>query len=323
MLSLQNNQTADDQFDVQRQSSSLRCVKENTITQLPKHTLPLIVANTVLITSISKVEPRCHKESHSDCAVQGDKAFAHPSRSQPTSLSETQKHNVPAKHSSSEQAIAMSRPSSAPQIPAPRLTSTISRIVQAVPLISRSVSAAGWLGTDPSPSAASFLPQSYRNVIIGKTTNARMSGFIYDTASSVQSVRHFQPSSVHPSSSSKLPPQTPLRKDQTSIQPRLAFGCLNPEALHHESCSNNQSSTQRFGSVILDNMEKLSICGKSQNERAGIVSATTPSQLQATKAEEFPHLDISMTCWRMNMMLDGHLEVPISPSTGSILYQAT
>ncbi|XP_074568883.1 uncharacterized protein LOC141825400 [Curcuma longa] len=286
VLSRQNNQTADDQFDAQRQSSSLnRGVKENIIT-LPKHTLPLMVANTVLITSTSKVEPRCCKESHADCAVQGDKGVAHTSRSQPTSLSETQKH------SSSEQANAMSRPSNAPLTPALRLTAAISPIVEAVPLLSRSVSAAGRLGTDPSPSAASFLPQSYRNVIIGKTTSARMAGFIYDTASSVHSVRHFQAPSVHPSASSKLPPQTRLRKDQTSVQPGLTFSCLDPEALHHETCSNNQSSTLRFGSVLVDNMEKLSICGKSKKERAGIASATMPSQSQATIAEEFPHLDI-------------------------------
>jgi hypothetical protein len=78
---------------------------------------------------------------------------------------------------------AASRPSSAPLLPTPRSTAPVASHIQTSTLLSRSMSeAAGRRSVnDPSFSAPSYTPQTYRNAIIGKTglatTSARFSWF--------------------------------------------------------------------------------------------------------------------------------------------------
>ncbi|XP_074581413.1 TNF receptor-associated factor homolog 1a-like isoform X2 [Curcuma longa] len=291
VLSLQNKQMAKDQVDVERQSSSSNLgEKQNNTSQLPKQS-PTFTTDSLVSTSNNTLP---------NSTSLGDNVLAHSSRSQPmssSSLSEAQKQNVPAKHSSPHQVNATSRPSSAPLALAPRSTASISPTVQVVPLLSRSVSAAGRLGTDPSPSAPSYVPQSYRNATVGRTS-VRMTGSTDVGTSLGQSASYSHSPSVHLSSPLKLPPQTPLRKDQSSIRPGLTFGCLNLEAIcsQHLCKDGNQhesSSSQRYASSLTDNnMEKLNVYGKEQNELAGTASSSFPSQVHGTIAEEFPHLDI-------------------------------
>ncbi|RRT59609.1 hypothetical protein B296_00009555 [Ensete ventricosum] len=216
--------------------------------------------------------------------------------------SEAPKQSTQGKINGPHQFNATSRPYSAPLIPAPRPTVPIPSTVQAVPLLSRSVSAAGRLGTDPSPSAPSFIPQSYRNAIIGKTTSARGSCLNDDTTSCSQSVAYSHSPSMFLSSTSMLPPQTPIRMDHPSLRHGLTFGCLKPEVVHsqhigrddsyHESSSS--SSSQSFGSSLGDNMGKLNVDGKSlaQKYPAESASRVTPYHVQGTVGDEFPHLDI-------------------------------
>ncbi|WOL19649.1 MATH domain-containing protein [Canna indica] len=303
VVSLENNQTTIVQVDAERQSSSSPGKDPHNIIQQAKQSTLITTSNTVVSASVITTEPTSCKESTSSSTSHCDKVPTMSSRSSlsASTPSEAQKQNIPAKINSPHQANAMSRICSAPVIPAPKSTARIAPTVHAVPSLSRSVSATGRLGTDPSPTAPSYAPQSYRNAIIGKTISSSGPGFTDDTAS-LGSVVYSQSPSVYLSSSSMLPPQFPARKDQTSVRPGLTFGCLKPEAMngqhlqrddsYHESTSTR--SSQRFGSSLIDNMEKLDIYGKLRKElcTAGLASRVSPYQVQGTIAEEFPHLDI-------------------------------
>lgn len=211
---------------------------------------------------------------------------------------EAKNPNVPVRISSPQQSNATSRPSSAPLIPAPKPTTPIASTVQPVPLLSRSVSAAGRFGNDSSLSAPAFIPQSYRNAIFGRSMNASRPFLIDDTALTGQSVS-FSHSPL--SSVSMLPPQTPIRKNQPSIQPGLNFGCLKPEIVHtqqpwtddsYHGSSSMSSNSQRSGSILTNGMGRLDIYGKFQKKQYPAKIALIIPSVQGTVTEEFPHLDI-------------------------------
>nr|KYP56600.1 Ubiquitin carboxyl-terminal hydrolase 12 [Cajanus cajan] len=108
------------------------------------------------------------------------------------------------------QVAMMSRPSSAPLVPGgPRpAASVVSMIPQTAPLLARSVSATGRLGPDPSPATHSYVPQSYRNAMMGNPV-----------ASTAASLPHSSSSSgVNPSSGYSQPPlvSSPLFLSQSS-----------------------------------------------------------------------------------------------------------
>ncbi|CAL9093340.1 unnamed protein product [Musa textilis] len=299
VASLQKKLTPNDQVDAEKHSSSPSLGKKiSNIPQPPKQL-------SVITTATISVEPTSSKEQPSSSTVQTDKVLAIASRSPPivsSIQSEAPKQNTQVKINGPHQFNATSRPYSAPLIPAPRPTVPIPSTVQAVPLLSRSVSAAGRLGTDPSPTAPSFVPQSYRNAIIGKTTTARGSCLNDETTSCSQSVAYSHSPSMFLSSTSMLPPQTLIRMEHPSLRHGLTFGCLKPEVVHsqhlgrddsyHESSSS--SSSQSFGSSLGDNMGKLNVYGKSlaQKYPAESASRVTPYHVQGTVGDEFPHLDI-------------------------------
>ncbi|CAD5169718.1 unnamed protein product [Musa acuminata subsp. malaccensis] len=300
-VSLQKKLTPNDQVDSEKHSSSPSLGKKiSNIPQQPKQLSVITTSVAVSTTATISVEPTSSKEQPSSSTAQTDKVPAIASRSPPivSSIhSEALKQNTQAKINGPHQFNATSRPYSAPLIPAPRPTVPIPSAVQAVPLLSRSVSAAGRLGNDPSPTAPSFVPQSYRNAIIGK----RGSCLNDDTTSCSQSVAYSHSPSMFLSSTSMLPPQTPTRMDHPSLRHGLTFGCLKPEVVHsqhlgrddsyHESSS---SSSQSFGSSLGDNMGKLNVYGKSlaQKYPAESASRVTPYHVQGTVGDEFPHLDI-------------------------------
>ncbi|RWW69742.1 hypothetical protein BHE74_00022632 [Ensete ventricosum] len=305
VASLQKKLTSNDQVDAEKISSSPSLGKKiSNIPQQPRQLSVITTTVAVSTTGTISVEPTSSKEQPSSSTPQTDKVLVIASRSPPVASSiqsEAPKQSTQGKINGPHQFSATSRPYSAPLIPAPRPTVPIPSTVQAVPLLSRSVSAAGRLGTDPSPSAPSFVPQSYRNAIIGKTTSARGSCLNDDTTSCSQSVAYSHSPSMFLSSTSMLPPQTPIRMDHPSLRHGLTFGCLKPEVVHsqhigrddsyHESSS---SSSQSFGSSLGDNMGKLNVDGKSlaQKYPAESASRVTPYHVQGTVGDEFPHLDI-------------------------------
>ncbi|XP_076890730.1 TNF receptor-associated factor homolog 1a-like isoform X2 [Bidens hawaiensis] len=75
----------------------------------------------------------------------------------------------------------MSRPLSAPLVdgsrPSTTTTTPVISMVQSEPFLSRSVSAAGYLGRDPSPIGQTYGQPSYRNAMMGSPVSATSSSF--------------------------------------------------------------------------------------------------------------------------------------------------
>ncbi|KAL6610468.1 hypothetical protein ACP70R_040437 [Stipagrostis hirtigluma subsp. patula] len=118
--------------------------------------------------------------------------------------------------SASEVAVTTSRPSSAPVFLTPRSTASATSRVQASVLLSRSMSeAAGRSVNEPSASAPSYVPQTYRNAIVGNpglvTSSASLA---YQPTALGQDTALSQPLPTYASSTS---PMTPAgRSDQLS-----------------------------------------------------------------------------------------------------------
>ncbi|XP_076934987.1 TNF receptor-associated factor homolog 1a-like isoform X2 [Bidens hawaiensis] len=110
---------------------------------------------------------------------------------------------------------SLSRPLSAPLVDGSRSnkatgTTPVVSMVQTAPYLSRSASAVGCLGPDPSPVGQSYGPPSYRNAMMGQT----------------QSPSYSQPVFL---------PQTPERIDSSSIGSSFSFGMLNHDPLQNGS----------------------------------------------------------------------------------------
>ncbi|XP_020095243.1 MATH domain-containing protein At5g43560-like isoform X2 [Ananas comosus] len=242
------------------------------------------ISPATTVTTATPPEPSSTKELQSTHTVQPDK-LAPPSLRLPLTSSipktETQKPTTSSKNTTtiSSATATKSRPLSAPLIPAPRPYIPTVSMVQAAPQLSRSRSAAGRLGNnDPSPSAPSYFPQSYRNAIMGNmattgTTSPAMSqGVAYSHSST----------SVSSASTSVLQSQISSRSDQSSLRPGFTFGSVRPDALNNQNC---WIDNEKFGLNILSDMEGLSIYGESQHKRL-------PPQNFPNYTDEFPHLDI-------------------------------
>lgn len=211
-----------------------------------------------------------------------------------------------AKSTTAQPSNAIPRPSSAPLIPAAsRPTRPIASKVQKLPQLSRSVSAAGRLGIDPSPSSPSCVPQSYRNAIIGKTamgsSTAALSHSASVSPSEAPSTSSSQPA---PSGASAymLPPTPGVRKEQQlSSRPTFTFGSVKPDALpnNHErrddglhqaaASSTPATPTPTTSSDLytsnLNGIEKLEICSR-QHEKELVQPPV------GAMVDEFPHIDI-------------------------------
>ncbi|XP_073116049.1 TNF receptor-associated factor homolog 1b isoform X1 [Elaeis guineensis] len=303
-----------DQVDVERpsntrtagssSSSSSPRKKPPYMLQQPKQSFETTaMASATIASTMTMAEPVCSREPPSSSTTQIDKPVPPASRSpkvSSTSKSEASRHTIQAKTTNS-QVTAMSRPSSAPLIPAARPTAPIVSTIQTVPLLSRSVSAAGRLGADPSPSVPSYIPQSYRNAIMGKTTmGASLAGFPHHPTSSGQGVGYSQAPTLVPSAS-VLPQQNSARKDQSSARPGFIFGSVKLEAPHgqppwKDHCSRPEPSRcgGRSSSNVVSDIERLDIYGEMQAKHfaSEIPSGANSYQVQGVVADEFPHLDI-------------------------------
>uniref|UniRef100_A0A0E0A1E7 MATH domain-containing protein n=1 Tax=Oryza glumipatula TaxID=40148 RepID=A0A0E0A1E7_9ORYZ len=150
-----------------------------------------------------------------------------------TSNSEAQEETAAirvASPSVSDVTVTASRPSSAPVFPAPRSTVPATQ-VQVSTLLSRSMSeATRRSGNDPSPSAPAYIPQTYRNAIIGKHGRGTTSGTTaYQSTSLGQGTALSQPLSTYaPTMSVTMPPAG--RNDQFSGRHGLESGLGKPEA---------------------------------------------------------------------------------------------
>ncbi|KAI3700755.1 hypothetical protein L2E82_45393 [Cichorium intybus] len=110
----------------------------------------------------------------------------------------------------------MSRPLSAPLVEGSRPNTTVATpvipMVQTAPLLSRSASAAGYLGPgpDPSPMGQSYVPSSYRNAMMGSPVSAAFGQV------------HSPKPGVNPSFSQPM-----FLPSETTVRPSFSFGMMN------------------------------------------------------------------------------------------------
>ncbi|KAJ6828290.1 MATH domain-containing protein-like isoform X1 [Iris pallida] len=271
-------------------------------------TIAASTKETTNSTRTTKVEPMPLKQL-SNCVAEAVNSVPPPARSPQitsTSRSEPQKPALPPKSTAAQQTSSVSRPYSAPLIPEPRPTVPVVSTVQTTPQLSRSVSAAGRLGTEPSPFAPSYVPQSYRNAIMGKATmGASPPGLSHLSATSS--------SQSFVSAASMLPLQ--LKPDHYS--PKITFGSVKLESLQiqrpRDDCTYAESSSNAglYNSNLAGGLEGLNIHGGSQVKRqysSGVPSHIIVPSPQGSGADEFPHLDI------INDLLDEDKSIPRAAS---------
>ncbi|KAJ0499653.1 putative MATH/TRAF domain-containing protein [Helianthus annuus] len=160
----------------------------------------------------------------------------------------------PLSVSSAKPVPPMSRPLSAPLVDGSRTnantsstaTTPVISMVQTAPFLSRSASAAGYLGPDPSSMGQSYGPPSYRNAMMGSQVSATSSAF----------------SQTHSYSQPMFLPQTPERIDTNSIRPSFSFGMMNHDVVL-------QNGSQWMESVQRDN-------GISRSQPQGMLADEFP-----------------------------------------------
>lgn len=187
-----------------------------------------------------------------------------------------------------QQAPAMSRPLSAPLTPGlrPAAATPVVSMVQTAPLLSRSVSAAGRLGPDPSPATHSYIPQSYRNAMMGNHIPSTSASFTQphspnSIAVSSSSHTYSQPPPVMMSSNLFLPQGSERMDQNPPIRPSLSFGMLNPSMIND------------FQNIDLYNHHHHPV-HRSQDRYPPDFPASVSGRLPhgGVIADEFPHLDI-------------------------------
>lgn len=210
----------------------------------------------------------------------------------------------PLEKAMAQQVPAMSRPSSAPLVPGPRPTVHMVSMVQTAPLLARSVSAAGRLGPEPSPSTHGYVTQSYRNAIVGNAVASSQGGFTHSNSqiSGVNQSSAFSQSANLVSAPMFLP-QSPERVDPTAVKSGFSYGMVMRDVLQNgphwmETSQREASRNMHFDhSSLLNDMQNLGLYKPGHSRSQGQLSSQLPActsgrQAQGVLADEFPHLDI-------------------------------
>lgn len=223
---------------------------------------------------------------------------------------------VTNERASSKLVSVTSRPMSAPIVAGSRPTAPVVSMVQTTPHLARSVSAAGRLGPDPSPTTQSYAPQSYRNAMMGSPATGSSAGF---------SQPHSPSSVVNTSQSYHQPPtlisgplyvpQGPERIEHSPSRPSFSYGMVNHEVLQNGSqwneCSPKRDSSRSMSldhplvNVIGNLNPYMPVNSRSHDHLRSQFPASTSElsgrQPYSAFADEFPHLDI------INDLLDDEL----------------
>ncbi|XP_020222203.1 TNF receptor-associated factor homolog 1a isoform X1 [Cajanus cajan] len=199
----------------------------------------------------------------------------------------------------------MSRPSSAPLVPGPRPTAPVVSMVQATPLLARSVSATGRLGPDPSPAIHSHAPQSYRNAIMGNPVVSATASLTHSSSSSSAvnpSPGYSQPSSLV--SSPLFLSQSSDRLDTTAGQAGVPFNLITRDVLQNgpqwiESPQRESSRNMHYDHPsVLNDVQNHDLYRPVHSRSMGNMSlstefsACTSGRQNQGLVDEFPHLDI-------------------------------
>ncbi|TMW96306.1 hypothetical protein EJD97_007593 [Solanum chilense] len=216
------------------------------------------------------------------------------------SLSKQVTTSATAERSISRQVPAQSRPSSAPLVTDPRPASPVVSMVQATQLLPRSVSAAGRLGSDPSPATHSYVRQSYRNAIMGGLISGSPVGFSQPHSPS-SAVNSPHPYSQSPSLTSglMLSPGGLERTEHRSAGPSFSYGMVNEDTSWNGQKWESSGSYSRSVShpFVLNDIQESDML-KPVNSRthdhlpSELPACTSGCQSQSALADDFPHLDI-------------------------------
>ncbi|KAM1216344.1 hypothetical protein ACFX2I_012601 [Malus domestica] len=212
---------------------------------------------------------------------------------------------TPAEKAMEHQMPVMSRPSSAPLVPGLRPTSTVVHTVQAqtAPQLARSVSAAGRLGPDPSPATHSYVPQSYRNAILGNHVASGSIGLTHtNSPSSGVSPSPVYSHSLALASAPMFLPKSSEMMDPSTRKSGFPFGMVTRDVLHNEpqwmdSSQRESSKGMNYdpSSLLNDqNFDYFHPLQGGQREHLAIEfpACTSGRETQGVSADEFPHLDI-------------------------------
>ncbi|XP_073140284.1 TNF receptor-associated factor homolog 1a-like [Henckelia pumila] len=192
---------------------------------------------------------------------------------------------------SMSQVPVMSRPLSAPIFPAPRPAVPVVSAVQTTSTLARSVSATGRLGPEATASVTqSYVPQSYRNAIIGSQVTGNSS--VYRQNHSVSSVTN----------APLFLPHSSDIVDSNSIRPRFPFGTVN----HHDRLQNrppwmenpqldNSRNLTGDHTPPLNEMPPYDLYGpvpRRSQDHPSELPASTSGRQNHVSVDEFPHIDI-------------------------------
>ncbi|CAI0559208.1 unnamed protein product [Linum tenue] len=202
---------------------------------------------------------------------------------------------LPEKSTQQQVPVVVSRPSSAPLVPGPRpATPVVSSMAQTSPSISRSASATGRLGPDPTLTSHSYIPQSYRNAIVGNSAVPTSTSY------------------SHPSSPSSVRNLSTTATQQNSVQsgyPPFAM-MTSRDVLHngHQWIESSQRDSSRgmhydsSPSSMLNGIQNLDLYNRAHGSSgvsrgdhfpAELPTSTSGRQNQVgVSTDEFPHLDI-------------------------------
>lgn len=184
------------------------------------------------------------------------------------------------------QVPVMSRPLSAPVVHGARSVAPVVSMVQTAPLLARSVSATGRLGPEASTTTHNYIPQTYRNVMMGSPVTGSSVGYTqpHSPSSGVNSAHSYSQLSTAP----------------VSNKSNFSFGMVNQDAIPNGQ--HWMDGPQRDSvSISRDHMSfndirnfdyNKSIPSRSQDQLLPEFPAGTSGRHTHGFADEFPHLDI-------------------------------
>lgn len=232
-----------------------------------------------------------------------------------------------------QQAAVLSRPSSAPLIPGTLPAAPVVSMVQsaalAAPLLSRSISVAGRLANDPSPTAHPYIPQSYRNAIMGNSLGGASSpGFTHSAQSATAVVNTSSAFSQQPGlvQAPLFLPQARERVEPNCVSASISFTATTSGDVlsgqqwmgSPQSCASRssvfESPSMRHDMLSFDLYRPMNGGSHELFPSELFLAGTSGRPLQGALSDDFPHLDI------INDLLDDEQGIGRTAS-GSTIFQ--
>ncbi|KAK4767565.1 hypothetical protein SAY86_015315 [Trapa natans] len=216
----------------------------------------------------------------------------------------------PPEKSTSSQVPVMPRPSSAPMMPGVKPPAPAISLVQSAPLLARSVSAVGRLGSDQTSASPSYAPQSYRNAIIGNSIPSSSSAYVHPispNSGNKSSGAFSQGPSIGSSAPVYTPPSKRIGFPLGAISQDFLSNGLRPEWMENFNPDNDVQKLECYKSNV-----SCWSRGQMPNPQAGPSGCQAPGVL----SDDFPHLDI------INDLLDEEHGIAKLPRTNPVYPQS-